>query len=177
MFETVWVCMGTSYAKVYLHFVWGTYRRRPLIDGKWKRRLLRCIAAEARKLGCSVLAINGVEDHVHVLVWAPLTVAPSMLAKQMKGASSRFISRVEPGAEGFRWQSTYAVFSVDRHLVPRVMGYIRKQEAHHAHRRRSATPEPPLPEAPAEPAPPPPLGGTEVPPKEGLVPRPRPTGD
>ncbi len=141
--------MGTSYTKVYLHFVWGTYRRQPMIEDRWKRRLLRFIAAEARKLGCTVMAINGVEDHVHVLVWAPLTVAPSTLAKQMKGASSRFISRVEPGAEGFRWQSTYAVFSVDRHLVPRVMGYIRKQEAHHAHRRRGGNaPEPTAPESP-----------------------------
>jgi len=86
--------------------------------------------AEAEALQCRVLAINGMPDHVHLLVRAPATLRPMDLMRQVKGVSSRFASDTL-GLAGFAWQEGYGVFSVSRTHVARVCGYIQGQKAHH----------------------------------------------
>ena len=116
---------------MYLHFVWATYRRMPLVVEEIERAVYACILEEARKAGCEVLAIGGMPDHVHVAVHAPATVAPAVLARQMKGVSSTLVRReVRPG-DTFGWQDGYGVFSFSRSHRDRVVAYIRNQKRHH----------------------------------------------
>lgn len=117
---------------LYVHFVWATWDRLPLITPQLERRLLRYIEGVARKLGCTVLAINAVPDHVHVLLSMPSTVTIADLAKNMKGASSRFVNEeLHPSAQ-FKWQGSYGAFTVSRWDTEKIIGYVNRQKEHHA---------------------------------------------
>jgi len=117
---------------LYVHFVWATWDRLPLITPEIERRLYRHIGDSAKSLGCRILAINGVADHVHVLLALPSTVAIADLVKKMKGASSRFVNdQLQPSVE-FKWQGFYGAFSVSRWDLPKIINYIKVQKEHHA---------------------------------------------
>ncbi len=84
------------------------------------------------RLGCVVLALGGTDDHVHLVVKAPTTVSPSKLMQMVKGVSSHLIRSASTDWDGFDWQDNYAVFSLSRSHVDRVIGYVRNQKKHHA---------------------------------------------
>ncbi len=123
--------MREPYTRLFVHLVWATWDRLPLLDPALRDRVYRCILAEAQGMNCSVGAIGGVEDHVHLLVRCSPVVAVSVLVKQVKGASSRLVQReIRPG-EFFKWQGSYGAFSVAEPDIARVRRYIRHQEEHH----------------------------------------------
>ena len=124
--------MPDTYAQIYLHIVWSTWNRLPHLRPDVREHVYACIIAECRKLGTEVLAIGGTLDHVHILVRLPTTVSVACLVKQMKGSSSHLATHADFGAEGFKWQGGYAVFSVSKAVVPKVQDYIANQERHHA---------------------------------------------
>ena len=120
------------YHWMYVHLVWSTKLRRPLIGSGLEERLYECIRGKCRELQCSPLAIGGVEDHVHLLVQLHPTVSVSQLVKRIKGASSRMASNevVDPG-DVFQWQRGYSVFSVGPRGLDAVTAYIQNQKEHH----------------------------------------------
>jgi putative transposase len=123
--------MREPYTRLYVHLVWATWDRLPLIEEEIRDRVYRCILAEAAEMGCSVGAIGGIEDHVHILARCAPAVAVSSLVKQVKGASSRLVQReIRPG-DFFKWQGSYGAFSIAETDIPRVRRYIRRQEEHH----------------------------------------------
>jgi len=102
-----------------------------MIRPEFERRLYRYIAAVAREMRCEIIAIGGIEDHVHVLLSIPSTVTVGQLVKRMKGASSHFINHeVLPNGD-FKWQGTYSAFSVSRWDIPKLVNYIQHQREHH----------------------------------------------
>ena len=124
--------MRKNKVAVFVHFVWATWDRQPLITPEMEARLYRHIAASATSLGCKVLAINGHRDHVHVLLAMPSTVTMAQVVKKMKGASSRFVNDQFDLPYTFKWQGFYGAFSVSRWDVEKIIHYIRNQKAHHA---------------------------------------------
>ncbi|MGI4788873.1 MAG: IS200/IS605 family transposase [Janthinobacterium lividum] len=82
--------MGHSHKEIYLHLVWATRQREPLLTPDVERRVHRCIQSEAERLGAIILAIGGLADHVHLVAQVPPHVSASQLAQQVKGVSSRF---------------------------------------------------------------------------------------
>ena len=117
---------------VYVHFVWSTWDRLPLITPEMEDRLYRNISALAISLGCKVLAINGDRDHVHVFLSLPSTVSIAELVKKMKGASSHFVNdQLHPPVK-FKWQGYYGAFSVSRWDVQKIIDYINAQKERHA---------------------------------------------
>jgi putative transposase len=118
------IIMRRSTIEIYIHVVWATKDRAPMLEGETTRAVYRCIQDQVSELAATVLAIGGMPDHVHVLVAVPATIAAATLAKQVKGVSSRFIKdQLLPG-EGFGWQEGYGVFSVSRSHLSRVKLYI-----------------------------------------------------
>ena len=75
-----------TYHELYLHLVWSTHRREPTLTPQVAQPIYACIRSECREMGVDVVAIGGIEDHVHLLVRFPPTLAPAALAKQVKGA-------------------------------------------------------------------------------------------
>ncbi len=82
-----------------------------------------------RGLGGIALEINGIHDHVHLLVKAPPTVRFSDFLRDIKANSSK--KAKELGRPKFAWQRRYGAFTVSESQVEVVRNYIRKQEEHH----------------------------------------------
>ncbi len=117
---------------VFIHYVWATWDRLPLITPMVEKRLHRNIHSEAEKHGCTVLAINGMPDHVHLLVKMPSTISVADLIQQIKGVSSHFANeQLFTDLSKFKWQGFYAAFSVSRWDVERIANYIKRQKEHH----------------------------------------------
>lgn len=117
---------------LYLHLVWATWDRLPLITPEIERRLHRNIESEARKMGCTVLALNGMPDHVHLVVSFPTTITIADLVKQVKGVSSHFVNETLKPESQFKWQGSYGAFTVSRRELEKVIGYVKHQKDHHA---------------------------------------------
>jgi REP element-mobilizing transposase RayT len=121
-----------AYAELYVHLVWATDGRAPWIVASVEERLYAAMAAKCRALHCPPIVIGGVEDHVHLLVSLTPAVSVAMLVKEVKGASSHFMTRVLAQGSPFRWQVGYGVFSLRRDDVPVVRRYVQQQKEHHA---------------------------------------------
>lgn len=114
------------------HLVWCTYQRQPLITPQVERAVHRCIEQQARRLKCRVLAINGMPDHVHLVVRAPATLSPAQIMKQIKGVSSTFVrSQLRPN-EFFKWRSSYFAHSLCDPITTKVLAYVNNQKQQHA---------------------------------------------
>src|SRR5437763_17070158 len=107
--------MPRSHVRVYVHYVWATWDREPLIPQALKSRLYAVIRAASEKLGCEVYALGGMPDHVHLLLSLPATVTIADVAHDAKGASSRWMNDQPECRDTFRWQGRYGAFSVSPH--------------------------------------------------------------
>ena len=125
--------MSRSCVHLYVHIIWTTWPRSPLITPEWEGEVYACISDKCRELQCELLAIGGIEDHVHLLVRLNATVSIAQLVKNLKGTSSHLMThRVAPDSD-FKWQRGYGAISVSVSHVRRVSTYIQNQKQHHAH--------------------------------------------
>ena len=130
--------MQRSKVEVYLHMVWTTYRRAAFLSGALEEQVHSVIGKEAAYLGCKVYAVNGMSNHIHLVIRLHPTVSISKLAQRVKGGSSRFINEHFAVDEPFRWQERYGCFSFDASDLKTVVEYVRNQKQHH----RTETVEP-----------------------------------
>jgi putative transposase len=124
--------MGKPFTQIYLHLVWATWDRLPLIKPDFESALYAILVAECTDLKVDVRAVGGMDDHVHLLVRTPPTLSASQIVKQIKGSSSHFVNNECKPDEGFKWQGYYGAFSVSSSQVPRVEEYILRQKERHA---------------------------------------------
>ena len=124
--------MRRNYLAVFVHLVWTTWDRLPLLTEELTREVQRVISAKCAELGATVVAIGGVEDHVHLPVEFPATVTIAEFVGQVKGASSHLVTHQLAPGQFFKWQGAYAAFSVSPDAVNRVRDYIVHQREHHA---------------------------------------------
>ncbi len=144
--------MRTPYSQIYVHLVWSTWDRAPLVTEELRTPVFACFQAECHSLGAELLAVGGMEDHVHLLVRFPTTVAVADLVKQLKGASTHMVThRLAPGTT-FRWQGGYGAFTISRGHLQKVRDYIRDQQQRHGEGLIDPVIEPPS--SPSEPPPP-----------------------
>lgn len=115
-----------------IHLIWATKNRLPLVTADIEQRLYRYIGAICVDKRCSILAIGGMPDHIHLLVVLASTISLADLVKQVKGGSSRFVSESLKPGEWFAWQPNYAAFSVSPADKDRVAHYIQNQKQHHS---------------------------------------------
>lgn len=134
--------MSHARNQLYVHLVWTTHQREPLITAPLAKRLAACIRAECETLGARVLALGGVADHVHLLVELPATVSVAQVAQRVKGASSHLVNHELAPEGGFRWQTGYGAFSLSPEDVERLVRYIRNQAEHHRSGTREGRWEP-----------------------------------
>ena len=116
---------------LFLHFVWATWDRQPLITSDIERRLFRNMESQAQGMGCIVLAINGMPDHVHMVLSLPTTITIADLVKQIKGVSSHFANETLQPRSKFKWQGSYGAFTVSRWDLDKIIAYVKRQKEHH----------------------------------------------
>jgi putative transposase len=124
--------MGQSLAKNYIHIVFSTKHRAPLIDPSIENDLYRYMSGICTKLGCEPIIIGGYTDHVHVLCRLSKKVALMKLLEELKGHSSKYMKTKGPEYFNFYWQDGYGAFSVSESVVDKVTEYIANQKQHHS---------------------------------------------
>jgi len=120
--------MPHTYAQNAIHVVFSTKDRAKLLPKDFQPRLWSYAAGICKKEGIFVHAIGGTDDHVHLLIQIPPSLALAKAVSTVKSNSSRWATE-----EGFpfAWQQGYAAFSVSASNLPAVVRYIQNQEAHH----------------------------------------------
>ena len=123
--------MANTYTALHYHFTFSTKNRRPWISAKIEERIWSYLGGIARKNKLKPLKIGGIEDHIHILLAAPPTMAPAKIAQLLKGGSSAWIHDEFPGLRDFGWQDGYGAFTVSRSGIPDLSRYIENQRKHH----------------------------------------------
>jgi putative transposase len=121
--------MGSTFYSLHYHVLFSTKERRPFLRSEWRARAHEYLGGTIRGLGGVAEAVGGVEDHVHLLVSLKTTQAPADLTRELKKASSVWIS--ENFERGFSWQEGYTIFTVSWTHGQALRRYIAGQEAHH----------------------------------------------
>jgi len=120
------------YTQLYVHCVWATWDRLPLIASIIETRLYPAIVSKCSELNCEVIAIGGMADHVHLLVRFPTTLTIAALLKEVKGSSSHLVTHEIAPGDFFKWQGAYGAFTINKEGVKAVATYIHRQKQHHA---------------------------------------------
>ena len=117
------------YYRLFFHIVWATKKRLPLITEANRDPLYASMRTKVNELNGIVHALNGMDDHVHLVVTVPPNLALAALIGQVKGVSSHLANRV--GGAAFAWQSEYGVLSISESHLPAVVRYVVEQQQHH----------------------------------------------
>lgn len=120
-----------SYISSYFHCVFSTKERRSIITPELRERLWPFLGGIARQNQMKAIEVDGVADHVHILLSLPSTMAISKAMQLIKGGSSKWTHETFPEHRGFAWQEEYGAFSVSVSQLDKTVEYIRGQEAHH----------------------------------------------
>ena len=126
--------MANTYTSLNYHVIFSTKNRVKLISPEIEERLWAYIGGVARQHRMMALQVGGVEDHIHALVNAPPTIAPSQIAQFLKGDSSKWIHEEFPKLRAFAWQDGYGAFTVSKSNLAEVVRYIQNQREHHRRR-------------------------------------------
>jgi len=126
--------MANTYSQIYIQTVFAVENRRSLITPAFKEDLYKYITGIVRNQGQKLIAINGVEDHVHLLIGLKPAMALADLIRDIKSDSTNYINEQEFVRGRFNWQEGYGAFSYGHSQLDRIIRYIQNQEAHHQKR-------------------------------------------
>jgi len=126
--------MSKSYNRAWIHAVWSTKNRLPLINPLIEKQVYDYIFQKLKEIECPAYIINGMPDHIHCLFLLNPNKTITEVIKQLKGSSSHFINDRELISQKFIWQRGFGAFSVSESLVPKVYTYIKNQKEHHKKR-------------------------------------------
>jgi putative transposase len=123
--------MSHSINKIWIHAIWATKDRIPLIIDSIEKKVYQFISEQLTEQGCQVRIINGMPDHIHCLFLLNSQKSIAEIMKQIKGSSSHYINQNDMIADKFSWQTGYAAYSISESGVEKVFQYIKNQKSHH----------------------------------------------
>jgi putative transposase len=120
------------FVKVYIHLVWSTKNRNPILNSKELReQVWRHMYENAKEKGIFIDSVSGYQDHCHCLLSLGLNQTIQKVVQMIKGESSYWINKHKLTTRKFEWQEEYYAISVSESILPKVRNYIRNQENHH----------------------------------------------
>lgn len=126
--------MADTYSQIIIQVVFAVEGRQSLISPKYQAEVNKYITGIVRNKGSKMLAVNGVEDHIHILVGLNPAQAIADLVRDIKTASNEWINKKRWFQGRFSWQEGYGAFSYSRSQLDRVAKYVMNQPEHHAKR-------------------------------------------
>ena len=123
--------MGQSYHKIWIHVVWSTKNRVPIMKTEQRRKIIHHLQQKSREFGYLLDELNRSEEHLHGLVQLYPTQSLSTIMNALKGECSNWINAQDMFKMKFAWQRGYGAFSVSESQLKKVRNYIRGQEEHH----------------------------------------------
>ena len=121
--------MGHSYYELYIHLVWTTKNKEPMITKELEESIHMIIRDKCSKFKIELIAVGNTEDHIHIFVSiAPNTIISEFI-KECKGSTSHF-DNFEMNNNLF-WQNGYGALSVSKSGINIVKSYVENQKNHH----------------------------------------------
>jgi REP element-mobilizing transposase RayT len=118
--------------RLWVHAVWGTKHREPIMKNKNKRiDLFKHIKSYAKEKKIYLDFINGEADHVHCLISLACDQNIAQVMKLLKGDSSNFANKAKVFERELDWADDYYAVSISQSQVEKVRNYLKKQEEHH----------------------------------------------
>ncbi|HEX5154518.1 MAG TPA: IS200/IS605 family transposase [Parafilimonas sp.] len=120
-----------SYIKIWIHAVWSTKNRDPVLKTGILSEVCHHIQSNAKDKGIYIDRINGYDEHIHTLM---LLKSDNSISKQMqllKGESAFWVNRVGILKIKLEWADKYFAASVSESRVDAVRAYIDSQQQHH----------------------------------------------
>lgn len=118
--------------KIWIHLVWATKNRKPLLDNDIRQKVFSHIRENAKGKNIYVDFINGYSDHVHCLIALNQEQTIAKTVQLLKGESAYWINKNNLCKEKFEWQTEYFAVSISESGVNQIRDYIKRQEEHHA---------------------------------------------
>lgn len=123
--------MANTFTQIHLQIVFAVENRISLISNSWKDELYKYTTGIVQNNDHKLLSINGMPDHIHLLIGMRPVQALSYLMQQIKRESSSWVNDNKFTKGKFNWQEGYGAFSYSRSHLPDVIKYIENQELHH----------------------------------------------
>ena len=123
--------MANTYTQIHIQFVFAVKHRQSVISSKWENDLYKYITGIVKNNNHKMLCINGMPDHVHILVGFHTTQSISDFMREVKANSSKWINEQKLVSGKFEWQEGYGAFSYAKSQMPQVINYINNQKEHH----------------------------------------------
>ena len=123
--------MANTFTQIYLQLVFAVQDRASLIDSEWKDELYKYISGIVQKNSHKLITINGIPNHIHILIGYKLHQLIPELLQDIKGSSSKWINKRGFIKGKFSWQEGYSAFSYSHSQIDDVVQYIMNQEQHH----------------------------------------------
>jgi REP element-mobilizing transposase RayT len=126
--------MANTYTQIYLQVVFAVSGRLSLIRSEHKEEIHKYITGVIKNDGHKLIAINGMSDHLHILLGLKPDMALSDLVRDIKSNSSNFINERRLAQGKFGWLEGYGAFSYGHSQLDTIIRYIQNQEQHHSRR-------------------------------------------
>jgi putative transposase len=124
-----------TYTKLYVHIVFTPKGRESILSKSLNEKVFKYIYGIIKGKNCFPVIINGIPDHIHILIGFNPEISISDLVRDIKRSSSIFINQELKSYLKFNWQEGYGAFTVDYRHLDNVFQYILKQEEHHSNKR------------------------------------------
>jgi putative transposase len=123
--------MANTYTQLYIHVVFAVKGRANLISKNWEEALYKYITGIITNKNQKLMVINGMPDHLHILIGIKPDCNLSDLVRDIKANSSKWINENKFVIGKFEWQNGFGAFSVSSSQVQTVVNYIINQKEHH----------------------------------------------
>lgn len=122
--------MGT-YSQIYIQLVFAVKGRDSLVNALWEEELYKYITGIVTNKGQKMLAINGMPDHIHLLIGMKPSCCLSDLVREIKKSTNEFVNEKRVTPFHFQWQEGFGAFSYSHSALDNVIHYIMNQKEHH----------------------------------------------
>jgi putative transposase len=126
--------MANTFSQIYIQTVFAVNGRLSLVRPEFKEDLYKYITGIVRNNGQKLISINGMSDHIHILIGLKPAMALADLVRDIKADSSNFINKKKRVCGKFSWQEGYGAFSYGHSQLDTIIRYIQNQERHHKRR-------------------------------------------
>ena len=123
--------MANTYTQLYIHYIFAVQNRICIINESWQVDLYKYIAGIINQQGHKLYCINGMPDHVHILISMNPKQAPSDIMYHVKRSSSLWINQNRLTSGQFSWQEGFGGFTVGKSQLSDKIKYIENQKEHH----------------------------------------------
>ena len=120
-----------SYSRLWIHLIWETLRREPMLDKRAAALSSTNLTNYAREKNIYMKINFFNADHTHALIDLPTDKSIEQVVQLLKGSSSHWVNEQKLAKGRFAWGRGYGAFSVSHSDVERVAAYIANQEEHH----------------------------------------------